>query len=98
MLSGLDPTIHHTLGEHTNYYTIDAVQHFWVIYSNQYYLYKNITLEGVIGPAQALTAISGSLGDQEPAATFKGTFELSGDHGWPIMGCVVLSSALSNGT
>lgn len=39
------------------------------------------TLDGVMGPAQALTAISGSLGLQELVGTLRGTLELSGDQG-----------------
>lgn len=51
-----------------------------------------------MGPAHALTAISGSLGLQDMGGTLTPHRELSGDQGVPMNGWEELSSDLSNGT
>ena len=56
------------------------------------------TFDGVIGPAQALTAIRGSLGLQDIGGKLTPHLELSGDQGVPMNGCDELSSDLSSGT
>lgn len=56
-----------------------------------------LALEGLRGPAKAVTAIMGSLGLLVCRWISERLSEDSGDHGAPMMGWEVLSVALSKG-
>lgn len=84
-----------------NQYVICKTHIFKRIYElsiNKTTLHVLITLDGVMGPAHALTAINGSLGLQDMGGTLTPHLELSGDQGVPMNGWEELSSDLSNGT